>query len=752
MSAERERMRKFLGLPEPVTKAPVVLIPEEMDTSSSSDVIVINEDVPHIVDERKVATIDLTSDSLSTASRRPLAPIFCMAAPVSTSSSIVSVAAGQKRLSPVVASMAQLPSRRNSHVNFHQDFSNSSTSSRCGLNRVSPSRPEVDIADYACRCNNEAVDTVSPPVRMCRITDDQFDAYVQKSFIGVNFNITLFKSIKERSQVNPNASGLAEKYKPRNLDEFMVSHQDRYKTDLFFDWLQSFLPKRKQSAEISITVDESERDDSDLSSSSSESDDSNDSDFDMRKSSKRRRKARSKKQSSSAFDWDDEEDWQSVDSPWLGIDKRHFLPDRRLMDVQVSLEGARAVMLYSPNSSSKTAMISVLAAQLGYRLLEINSGQKRDGATVAQAINEAVRSHRIDMSGKRNSSGQSILTQHSQNMFTKFMKKKVGDTGSKSDGLTKKSKDITAVVLEEVDVLFERDNGFWRSVLPVLSYSKRPIIMTCNDLTELPDIAVSAIARGMIRLIPFRKPDSEILAAYLTTISKCEGYLLRREHALHLAQESNLKKSLNSLEFLFRSPTTGDELNVNMMTINDDITPIESVAEAMTGDHLTLRVLDMYPDDTGELKIADHIQDLSDRDLLYNNVNVNNMKTCRDEIYKWDLSDYVSPRVLTCQTTDLNSLYLPYLHRILSDHYKEPAKDNNEEAFAETLDRQERLRSSRNQRIYSTRRSGNSSSTKIVDPYFYEIAMRQEDKLVAEATIVEKRIANLIETNYKSTE
>ncbi|KAF9163861.1 hypothetical protein DFQ26_002055 [Actinomortierella ambigua] len=76
------------------------------------------------------------------------------------------------------------------------------------------------------------------------------------------------------------------------------------------------------------------------------------------------------------------------------------------------------------------------------------------------------------------------------------------------------------ILLEEVDILFEDDKGFWGSIATLAAKSKRPIVMTCNDPMLIPP--------GILKIqehLRFERPCTSELFRYLECVSRMEGHV-----------------------------------------------------------------------------------------------------------------------------------------------------------------------------------------------------------------------------------
>ncbi|KAK3836223.1 MAG: hypothetical protein J3R72DRAFT_450775 [Linnemannia gamsii] len=102
------------------------------------------------------------------------------------------------------------------------------------------------------------------------------------------------------------------------------------------------------------------------------------------------------------------------------------------------------------------------------------------------------------------------------------------------------------ILLEEVDILFEDDKGFWASIVALLSKSRRPVVMTCNDTSKIP--------ASMIRFqehLEFTRPGMRELHLYLTAVCRIEGFICSSEYVMGVILQNryDVRRCLMQLQY-----------------------------------------------------------------------------------------------------------------------------------------------------------------------------------------------------------
>ncbi|KAK1061885.1 hypothetical protein LTR74_010677 [Friedmanniomyces endolithicus] len=243
---------------------------------------------------------------------------------------------------------------------------------------------------------------------------------------------------------------------------------------------------------------------------------------------------------------------------------------------------SNAVLLSGPSGCGKTAAAYAVAKELGFRVFEISSSERRSGKDVLDKIGDMTENHLVKHHGLVADDGMSSsaeephkarldeafeqdLASGRQGKMGAFFKPKIGlkkvPLKSKAkvkekgkamkeaeQAIKKPSKDQqqSLVLLEEVDVLFKEDKEFWSTVLKLIVSSKRPFILTCNDEDLVPLQAMNLHA-----ILRFSPPPIDLAVDHLLLVAAAEGHLLKRDAvaSLYTSKGRDLRASINELDF-----------------------------------------------------------------------------------------------------------------------------------------------------------------------------------------------------------
>ncbi|WFD27386.1 hypothetical protein MNAN1_002382 [Malassezia nana] len=154
---------------------------------------------------------------------------------------------------------------------------------------------------------------------------------------------------------------------------------------------------------------------------------------------------------------------------------------------------AHCVVLQGPTGVGKTAAVYACAQELGFEVFELYAGMgRRSGKELVSAVGQLTRNHMV-RAEKVSASASAPMAMPPQSL----------------------------ILLDEVDILFDDDTGFWPAVVELVGEARRPVVLTCTDAQALPlgDL-------GVQRVLTWTPPPPDAAATYLQLVALAEGYIV----------------------------------------------------------------------------------------------------------------------------------------------------------------------------------------------------------------------------------
>ncbi|KAF9259519.1 P-loop containing nucleoside triphosphate hydrolase protein [Marasmius fiardii PR-910] len=234
------------------------------------------------------------------------------------------------------------------------------------------------------------------------------------------------------------------------------------------------------------------------------------------------------------------------------------------------------ILLSGPCGSGKTAAVYACADELGWEVFEVYPGiGRRNGANLDNLVGDVGKNHLV-----RKTHGMHRDKEHESPIKSHFARDKRREKHGEVDegaeegaqivdnryrspstdfGFMEQPPNIlqvgemeasrklhvrqSLILLEEVDILYHDDTNFWPAVIGLIKECKRPVVLTCNDISLVPtaDLPLQDIRQ-------FEPCPVPVATSFLQALCCAEGYIADK-NLLSTLCASNSDYHANTDEF-----------------------------------------------------------------------------------------------------------------------------------------------------------------------------------------------------------
>ncbi|XP_052873752.1 enhanced level of genomic instability 1 [Anopheles cruzii] len=215
------------------------------------------------------------------------------------------------------------------------------------------------------------------------------------------------------------------------------------------------------------------------------------------------------------------------------------------------------VVLVGPSGCGKTCNVYAVANEMHFQVLEINASSRRKGRLILQELLEATQSHQVRKSSTDGLlvAGGSVRAATGKGVagrlpVASLLSNCLQRRPSCSEGTSSKSK-LSLILIEDVDIVFEQDEGFLGAINQLVASSKRPIVLTTTN-PSCPHLARYMNRHNVIRYVA---PGIENVAKFLSLLALVERVPIDKEDIgrLYARNGKDMRKTLNELQFYIHS-------------------------------------------------------------------------------------------------------------------------------------------------------------------------------------------------------